>query len=472
MKRKIFKRILIGALLIILIPFFLLFVFKTVRHVGEVKGISTENKPTETPKKEAVKFKRYYVAVSHLSNPKSNTSKSELVSLAASGKIITSDDTREDLQKFLGAEKISSVPAADQIKLTKDNFAVLKVEELNPSLKVLKVDGKFIWEDEDYPLWDDVVKKVGEQPFDLKERTEVVVVGNINYGKTVLGKINEKGALSSFSEISDYLTGADVTIGSLDLTVSESSSSGKNILEGLGETGFDILSVASNKVTQNGSKAYRDTLANITDNKMDYVGGGESEADASNYKVIKNRNHGFAFISFNILAGGLAAKDETAGVNQVKTDRTLNIDSSQKDYIASLVSNAKKESDYLIAYINVSKDSKDPSTEAKNVAHNLAEMGVDLIICGNSSISEGIEYYKNKFIDYGLGNFISDTWSQTGSQGIILKAIFYKEKLASVYLSPITIMDQYKPVFASEKDAKNILDAIWASSGRISREFY
>ncbi|KKQ93394.1 MAG: Capsule synthesis protein, CapA, partial [candidate division CPR2 bacterium GW2011_GWC2_39_10] len=190
----------------------------------------------------------------------------------------------------------------------------------------------------------------------------------------------------------------------------------------------------------------------ITDNKMDYVGGGESEADAASYKVIKNRNHGFAFISFNILAGGLAAKDETAGVYHMITDRTLNIDSSQKDDISLLIANAKKESDYLIAYINVSKDSRDPSTEAKNVAHSLAEMGADLIICGNSSISGGVEYYKNKFIDYGLGNFISDTWLQTGRQGIILKAIFYKEKLASVVLSPISIIDQYKPVFASEKE--------------------
>ncbi|KKR32931.1 MAG: Capsule synthesis protein, CapA [candidate division CPR2 bacterium GW2011_GWC1_39_9] len=471
MKRKIFKRILIGALLIIIIPSLLLFTFKTVRHVGEVKGRSTENKPVQTPKKEEAKLKRYYVAVSHLANPKTNTSKSELVSLATSGKIMTTDGTGEDLQKFLGVEKISSVPAADQIKLSKENYAVLKVEELNPPLKVLKVDGKLIWEDEDYPLWDFVVKKAGEQPFDLKERTELVAVGNINYGRTVLGKINEKGALASFSEISDYLSSADVTIGSLDSVVALVPGSGKNILEGLEGAGFDILSVASNKLTLSGSKAFRDTLANITDNKMDYVGGGESEADAASYKVIKNRNHGFAFISFNILAGGLAAKDETAGVYHMITDRTLNIDSSQKDDISLLIANAKKESDYLIAYINVSKDSRDPSTEAKNVAHSLAEMGADLIICGNSSISGGVEYYKNKFIDYGLGNFISDTWLQTGRQGIILKAIFYKEKLASVVLSPISIIDQYKPVFASEKDAKNILDAIWASSGRISKEF-
>ena len=82
-----------------------------------------------------------------------------------------------------------------------------------------------------------------------------------------------------------------------------------------------------------------------------------------------------------------------------------------------------------------------------------------MIICFSNAI------YHDKFITYGIGNFVFDQmWSEETRQGSIMDFDFYENRLVSIAIKPTVIDDYAQPRLANETEGKTILNRIWEGS--------
>lgn len=433
--------------------------------------LKQEIKPVE-------KVKHYYVAVAHLHSDRENITMRELSGLARDGKLTMLARDKEELADLIGVDTNGTTSAASDIRLFLDSTAVIRVEDLSPEFKVLKVDGKSIWDDDDYPLFAKVVKKGPEDEFDRSKAIKVTSVGDIMLSRTVYKKMASNGFSSPFENVDERLSASDITFGNLESPLSDAFTTplhGMSFVapvksvDGLIAAGFDIVGLANNHTGNFGRKAFADTLAVLKQNDIEHVGGGATEIDAKSYKVLDVKGAKFAFLDINSIWGDMPATGDSPGVWHINLEPCGRITQKQLDEITGKVKEARENSDFVIAMIHWGTEyTHDPNQEMKLLARQMVDAGADLIVGTHPHWTQGVEVYKDKFITYSLGNFVFDQeWSQKTKQGLILDTIFYKDKLVSASLTPVLIEDYHRPRILSKEEGKPIMDDVWASSARI-----
>lgn len=169
-----------------------------------------------------------------------------------------------------------------------------------------------------------------------------------------------------------------------------------NILK---EMGVDIVSMANNHVYDYGYDAFTDTISNLKNNGIDIVGAGNNLKEASNviYYVINGVKIGIISANrsekYRLTPG---ASESLAGVFRMYDLENLK----------SVISNANRECDFLIGYFHWgTEDSNYFEQYQKQIAQELYENGLDIIIGGHPHVLQGIEYIDKMPIIYSLGDF-------------------------------------------------------------------
>jgi len=433
--------------------------------------LKQEIKPVE-------KIKHYYVAVAHLHSDREDIAMRELPGLAKNGELTMLDRDKKELVELLGIEITGTVSAVSDIRLFSDSTAIVRVEDLSPEFKVLKVDGKSIWDDGDYPLFIKVVKKGSEDEFDRSKAIKMTSVGDIMLSRTVYKKMASNGFNSPFANVDKRLSASDITFGNLESSLSDAFTpppagmsfvAPSKSVDGLIAAGFDIVGLANNHTGNFGRKAFADTLAVLEQNDIEYVGGGATETDAKSYKVLNVKGMRFAFLNINSIWGDMPARGDSPGVWHINLKPCGQISQKQLDEIVGKTKEARENSDFVIAMVHWGKEyTHDPNPEMKFLARQMVDAGADLIVGTHPHWTQGIEVYNDKLITYSLGNFVFDQeWSRKTKQGLILDTIFYKDKLVSASLTPVLIEDHHRPRILSKEEGKPIMDDVWASSARI-----
>ena len=196
-----------------------------------------------------------------------------------------------------------------------------------------------------------------------------------------------------------------------------------------------ILSLANNHMQDYGINGLVDTLKYLNKKRIDYVGAGHKEEEASKYIIVGEE------IKVGILAlqyyDKIKPAKDTPGVFCERQSKIL------KNRIKEL----KTKVDYIVLiyhggyeFINV------PLKFTKRQLRKYIDIGVDVVVSHHSHLVQGYEKYKGKFIFYSLGNFIFDTdfqRAQIGTEeGILLKLNFYKKGIG--YTTCGTLIDRTK----------------------------
>lgn len=433
--------------------------------------LKQEIKPVE-------KVKHYYVAVAHLHSDREDITMQELSTLAKEGKLTILTRDKEGLVDLLGVDTTGTVSGVSDIRLFSDSTAIIRVDDLSPEFKVLRVDGKSVWDDDDYPLFARTVKKGHEEEFDRSKAVKITSVGDIMLSRTVYKKMASNGFKSPFVNVAERLSDADITFGNLESPLSDSFTpplhgmsfvTPAKSVEGLLEAGFDIIGLANNHTGNFGPRAFTDTMAVLKQNNIEYVGGGATEAEAKSHKILNAKGIKFAFLNINCIYGDIVAKGDSPGIWHVNLEPWGHIDQKQVDEAVGKVKEAGENSDFVIVMVHWGQEyTHDPNPEMKSLARQMVDAGADLIVGTHPHWTQGVEVYKDKLITYSLGNFVFDQeWSQETKRGLILDTIFYKDKLVSVDITPVLIENYHRPRILSKEEGKPIMDDVWASSARI-----
>jgi poly-gamma-glutamate synthesis protein (capsule biosynthesis protein) len=276
----------------------------------------------------------------------------------------------------------------------------------------------------------------------------------------------------AFLELGPFLSGADITVGSLDSPLSDAGRplgcvhtynllAPPQSVEGLSFAGFDVLTVATNHAKDCGSaggacdEALLDTVANLRAAGIAPVGAGNNLQEARSPAIVTVRGTRFAFLGYDDIASYYPAGESSPGTAPLDA-------ASLRDDIAR----ARQVADVVVVLPHWGVEYTTTPTERQRELTRIAiEAGATLVIGNHPHWVQATERIGGGFVAYALGNFVFDQdWSRETQQGVMLEAAFQGPTLVNVNLIPIHIQDMHQPVLASPVEAEEILRRIREAS--------
>ena len=243
---------------------------------------------------------------------------------------------------------------------------------------------------------------------------------------------------SYFDEISDITRSADYSIVNLECPICETDISpivkcgpalktNTNVVKSIKYAGFQCATLANNHFRDFGDIGCNNTINELANHRIDYVGGGNTlkEAQRVLYKDIKGERLAIINICENEFS---IATETTAGAAPIDL-----IDNYHQ--ILEAKSNAK----YVLMIIHGGHEMYQlPSPRMKKLYRHYVDLGVDAVINHHQHCYSGYEYYKGKPIVYGIGNLCFGSPNEQISkwnEGYLVNILFCKEDI-KINLTP------------------------------------
>ena len=210
------------------------------------------------------------------------------------------------------------------------------------------------------------------------------------------------------------------------------------------EMGIDLLTLANNHVYDFGEIAFNDMIDALNEYNMPYIGAGKNIEEAKRPYYFIINGYKIAFVN--------ATRAEKLILTPEATNTTGGVfrcyDSTN---FKNLITDIKKESDYVIALIHWGKEDSHSLEQVQiDTSKIYLDAGADIIIGSHAHVLQGIEFYNNKPIIYNLGDFIFNNESKdTG----ILQIKLSNEGTMSYYFIPAYESNEYtKLLYDKEKE--------------------
>ncbi len=304
----------------------------------------------------------------------------------------------------------------------------------------------------------------------------VIFTGDIIPSRCVYARQQSEGDFAyAFRRIAPLLVAADLTVGSLDASISNAGEpigctqtfdllAPPQSVEGLVYSGFDVMTIASNHAKDCGQgqpscdQAILDTVTNLRNAGIASTGGGANLAAARRPAIVTVKGTTFAFLGYDDVASYYNATDSSPG--------TAPLDSTT---LAEDIRLARQQADVVVVMPHWGSEyTLEPTQRQRDLAHEAIDAGATLVVGNHPHWLQGTEDLGGKFIDYALGNFVFDQdWSVETQQSVLLSATFQGSRLTGVELIPIRIGEGYQPALASPEEGADILGRIASVSTKL-----
>jgi poly-gamma-glutamate capsule biosynthesis protein CapA/YwtB (metallophosphatase superfamily) len=136
------------------------------------------------------------------------------------------------------------------------------------------------------------------------------------------------------------------------------------------------------------------------------------------------------------------------------------------------IAEVKQQVDFLIVMFNSgTEDSHDPAAftgRSVKALRAAAESGADLVIGNQAHHVQAAEVHNGVFVAYALGNFVYDqVHTPEHTQGYLVEASLWQDRVAAVRLIPHQIEDYYRPEMATGDLRAKILGDVWGAAANL-----
>lgn len=322
-----------------------------------------------------------------------------------------------------------------------------------------------------------------------KEIIKIAAVGDIMLGTYYPDSsyLPRKGSFRLFKNVQSELNDADITFGNLEGVLTDDTTQVKKcVTEGrcyyfamptsyaqtLANAGFDFISLANNHINDFGYVGQKSTKKSLRKQKIRFAGLLDCPVDTLTRDSIL-----YGFCAFAPNATTLNIKDIK------KAERTVSYLKSFCDIVIVSFHAGGEGVDYQ----NITRETEYYINENRgNVhlfAHRMIDAGADVLLGHGPHVTRAVEIYKNRFIAYSLGNFL--TYSRvsiagkcgiaplmhiyTNNMGEFVKARIiptYQKKYQATLIDPQNraikiIQELTKTDFPEMKDIISISDDGW-----------
>ncbi|MBO1003872.1 CapA family protein [Pseudogracilibacillus auburnensis] len=198
-------------------------------------------------------------------------------------------------------------------------------------------------------------------------------------------------------------------------------------LQAIEDAGFNMINIGNNHTMDYMEPGLLDTLKNVKNTNMEYIGAGKDRKEAYQSKEVVLQGKNFRFFSFVRFFPNFTwvATENRAGVT----------DGYDLEGVKQTILEQKADADYVIVYFHWGVEKKNtPADYQKEYVKALKEVGVNLIVGSHPHWLQGFEYYEEMPVAYSLGNFLFPPYveGRTAETGL-LKAIFKGDKIDLVF---------------------------------------
>ena len=210
-----------------------------------------------------------------------------------------------------------------------------------------------------------------------------------------------------FKNVKDVLTSADISVVNLESAVTTLTehqdkqyvfNSNPYLLDWMKTDGIDIVNIGNNHAGDFLREGVTETIKNLTDRKLQVIGGGNSGREAWTAKVVDVRGTKIAFLGIAKINGGAGtvASGDYAGTT----------DGWDEQVIELAIKAAARQAKAVIVYTHWGVEEKTcPEKSDVEMAQKWLEWGATAIIGSHSHRQQPAVRYGTKIVDYSLGNF-------------------------------------------------------------------
>jgi hypothetical protein len=362
-------------------------------------------------------------------------------------------------------------------------WAIVPFEKLEPRWKVLSVDGLSPLDKtvdvKKYPLTiqfgfsgkQEILSKILENPGGLvilpttnrdpEKMTTLVMTGTTALARGTAERMETMGIDYPAEKIRSWLKDADLTHISNEIPFSKKCPaavpvrndwnfcSDPKYIELLKYIGADIIELTGNHVMDWGASDFLFTLGMYKENHFLTYGGGQNVKDAQKALLVEDHGNKLAFLGCTPPGPAYAwATDVTPG--NAPCDR---------DWMASEVKRLTALGyQVIVTYQHIEVYDYAPVPPQRGDFQRMAEAGAVIVSGSQSHFPQGMGFYKDQFLHYGLGNLFFDQMDEpvVGTRReFIDRHIFYDGRYISTELLTAMLEDhaQPRPMTSAERQA-------------------
>ncbi len=385
-------------------------------------------------------------------------------------------------------------------------WAIIPFDQLDPKLKVISIDGisplfkEFTGEGYSLTIHYQVaadkelnsayssediqtlISGINTSNRDTDKMTTLIMTGVTALVRETAYKMEEKGVLYPGEEIVDWLSEADLTHISNEISFYEDCPfpdptsrilnfcSDPKYFQLLEFIGADIIELTGNHnndvLVRYGVDVGQYNIDLYLDNGMVYYGGGLDLEDAMSPLTLTHNGNNLAFIGCNASGPDFAWATET-GVGAAPCD--------DFGWMADEIERLKSEGFIPIATLQYYEDYYNyPETHHIRDFGLLANSGAVIVNGSQAHRPKGMAFSSGAFIDYGLGNLFFDQMGVLDAYGnqiiqtrweIIQRHTFYDGRLISTELLTAMLEDYAQPRPMTSSERAVFLEELFTASG-------
>jgi poly-gamma-glutamate synthesis protein (capsule biosynthesis protein) len=294
----------------------------------------------------------------------------------------------------------------------------------------------------------------------------MTAVGDIMLDRS-LGFVIESGDLQyPFSKVTDTLSKADITVGNLESSLGNTGEpveksynfqAPPKAARSLALAGFDIMSLANNHAMDFGPRALLQAIDLLEENDILSVGAGANIAVARRPVLIEEngvRVAILAYVDVPVEISGFDTRTWEAGAE------SPGLAWAHPETINQDVRSAKASADVVVVILHSGYEYiEQPSPPQITSAQAAIDAGASLVIGHHSHLLQGVAFYKEGVIVYGLSNF---AFEMEGSRdSAILNVWLDKDGVNNLEIIPVIIGQGGQPAYAAQGDARRIREEVY-----------
>ncbi|MEK7633127.1 MAG: CapA family protein [Patescibacteria group bacterium] len=265
----------------------------------------------------------------------------------------------------------------------------------------------------------------------------LLFVGDIMLARGVEWRIGKTSLTYPLSDITDYLSAPDLTIGNFEGTIRDTPNQELDgftfdttpaIAQTIADAGIDFVSLSNNHSDNYGSTVVASTRSTIASLGMTPFGDPYVSKDFIGHATINGI--AISFIGFHAFG-----EEPESIVDSIKAE--------------------KAAGNFVIIFPHWGNEYQNtPSAAQTDAAHLFIDSGADAIIGAHPHVIQTYENYKGAPIIYSLGNFLFDqSWSVPTSQGLTLGFDIDAESITMSF-APISITKEHVTLMNTDDAAK------------------
>lgn len=227
---------------------------------------------------------------------------------------------------------------------------------------------------------------------------------------------------------------------------------------------INLVSLANNHIMDFGITSLVKTMDLLQDNNVYFAGAGLNLSQAREPALFQIKEKRIAFLAYSL----------TFPEEFWATDSSAGTCFPYHTFVYDDIRKLKAENDLVIISCHWGEELMDmPKKYQVELAHNMIDVGADIILGHHPHVVQGIERYNNKLVAYSLGNFVFGSYSKSATESFILKINWEDEELNSCEIIPINVFNEeveFQPTPLTGGKKKLFFEALNKLSAELNKD--